>query len=101
MQEEINVINHLLAVEKESAALIDNAVKEADRRTTEAHNQANSQFKQKYDEIAASLQKEFEQTIENKKSEHSKQMNQFEAQLQSRERNYEAFNKALNGILGG
>ena len=47
MQEEINVIKHLLAVEKESATLIDNAVKEADNRTTEARNQANSQFKQK------------------------------------------------------
>ena len=100
MQEEINVISHLLAVEKESATLIDNAVKEADNRTTEARNQANSQFKQKYDEIAATLQKEFEQTIENKKSEHSKQMNEFEALLESRTRNYEAFDKVLNNILG-
>ena len=100
MQEEINVINHLLAVEKESAALIDNAVKEADNRTTEARNKANFQFKQKYDEIAEALQKEFEQNVENKKSEHSKQMTQFESQLEARSRNYEAFNKVLNGILG-
>ncbi|MBR5401025.1 MAG: hypothetical protein IK102_04360 [Treponema sp.] len=100
MQEEINVINHLLAVEKESAGLIDNAVKEADARTTQARNQANSQFKQKYDEVAAQLQNEFEQTIEVKKSEHSKQLNQFESQLESRPRNYEAFNKVLDDILG-
>ena len=100
MQEEINVIKHLLAVEKESATLIDNAVKEADNRTTEARNQANSQFKQKYDEIAATLQKEFEQTIENKKSEHSKQMNEFETLLENRNRNYESFNKVLDDILG-
>jgi len=46
MQEEINVIKHLLAVEKESSSLIDDAVKEADSRTTHARNQANSQFKQ-------------------------------------------------------
>ena len=101
MQEEINVINHLLAVEKESAALIDNAVKEADSRTTDARNKANSQFKQKYDEIAELLQKEFEQTIENKKSEHLQQMNQFEQELENRPRNYKAFNEALDKILGG
>ena len=101
MQEEINVIKHLLAVEKESAGLIDDAVKEAEARTTQARNKANTLFKQKYDQIAAELQKEYEQTIENKKSEHLTQMNQFEAQLQSRARNYEAFNKTLDGILEG
>lgn len=100
MQEEINVIKHLLAVEKESSSLIDDAVKEADSRTTHARNQANSQFKQKYEEIAASLQSEFEQTLENKKSEHNKQMTQFETQLLQSPRNYEAFNKVLDGILG-
>lgn len=100
MQEEINVIKHLLAVEKESASLIDDAVKEADSRTTQARNQANSQFKQKYEEIAASLQNEYEQTLENKKSEHAKQMTQFETQLNDSPRNYEEFNKVLNGILG-
>jgi F0F1-type ATP synthase membrane subunit b/b' len=100
MQEEINVIKHLLAVEKESASLIDDAVKEADSRTTQARNQANSQFKQKYEEIAASLQNEYEHTLENKKSEHAKQMTQFETQLNDSPRNYEEFNKVLNGILG-
>lgn len=100
MQEEINVINHLLAVEKESAGLIDNAVKQADTRTTQARNTANLQFKQKYDEIAASLQTEFENTIQNKKSEHIKNMDQFKNELENRPRNYEAFNKALNAILG-
>lgn len=100
MQEEINVINHLLAVEKESAGLIDSAVKEADTRTTQARNTANSQFKQKYDEIASALQTEFEQTIQNKKSEHIKQMNLFEQELENRPRNYEAFDKVLHNILG-
>ena len=100
MQEEINVTKHLLAVEKESSTLIDDAVKEADLRTTQARNQANSQFKQKYEEIAASLQSEFEQTLENKKSEHEKQMTQFEAQLMDSPRNYQAFNKVLDDILG-
>ena len=100
MQEEINVIKHLLAVEKESAGLIDDAVKEAEARTTQARNKANTLFKQKYDQIAAELQKDYEQTIENKKSEHVKQMDQFKQELENRPRNYEALNKVLDDILG-
>ena len=100
MQEEINVINHLLAVEKESAGLLDDAVRVADSRTTPARTKANTQFKQKYDQIAVELQKEYEQTIENKKSEHIKQMDQFKQELENRPRNYEALNKVLDDILG-
>ena len=99
MQEEINVIKHLLAVEKDAAVLIDDAVKEADSRTAEAKNKANSLFKQKYDECAASLQHDFEQTVEQKKSEHSKDINQFKSDLEKRSRNYKAFNKVLDGLL--
>lgn len=100
MQEEINVIKHLLAVEKEAAGLIDDAVKEAEARTTQERNKANAEFKKRYDIIASELQSEYESTIENKKSEHIKQMDQFKQELENRPLDYEAFNKVLDDILG-
>ena len=99
MQEEINVIQHLLAVEKDAALLIDNAVKEADSRTAHAKNEANSLFKQKYDECAVTLQNEYEQKLQQKKSEHIKQMEQFKTELEGRKKNNAAFNKLLDKIL--
>ncbi|MCR4900608.1 MAG: hypothetical protein K5907_07315 [Treponema sp.] len=101
MQEEINVIQHLISVEKDAATLIDDAVKEADARTAEAKNKSNTQFKQQYDECAAALQKEFEHTVEQKKSEHNKSIEQFKADLENQLKDYNEFNKVLNGLLFG
>ena len=94
MQEEINVIQHLLAVEKDAAVLIDNAVKEADSRTIEAKNKANSQFKQQYDEFALTLQKEYENTVEQKKSQHNEQIQIFKTELENLPKNQEEIGRA-------
>ncbi len=99
MQEEINVIDHLLAVEKNAAVLIDNAVKEADGRIIEARNKANSQFKEQYDDFALSLQKAYEQTVEEKKSEHNKKLEAYKRELENFPRDYQAFDRVLDGLL--
>ncbi len=99
MQEEINVISHLLSVEKNASVLIDNAVKEADSRTTQARNQVNSQFKTEYDKCLSQMEADYENTIQRRKAEHEEELDQFKSDLESRTRDYNAFNKLLDNLL--
>ena len=111
MQEEINVISHLLSVEKDrllkflrtvekdASVLIDNAVREADSRTTQARNQANSQFKSEYDKCLSLMEADYEKTIQQRKAEHEDELEQFKSDLESRTRDYDAFNKLLDNLL--
>ena len=46
---EIDAINHLLEVEKNASALINDAAQEADRRLSEARSKYNSEYKTRYD----------------------------------------------------
>ena len=42
---EIDAINHLLEVEKNASALINDAAQEADRRLSDAHAKYNAEYK--------------------------------------------------------
>lgn len=99
MQEEINVISHLLSVEKNAAILIDNAVREADSRTAQARNQVNSQFKTEYDKCLSQMEADYEKTIQQRKAEHEDELKEFKADLEGRTRDYDAFNKLLANLL--
>ncbi|MBP5602543.1 MAG: hypothetical protein J6X78_07420 [Treponema sp.] len=99
MQEEINVINHLLSVEKNASVLIDNAIREADSRTAQARNQANSQFKTEYDKCVSQMEVDYENTIQSRKAEHEAELEQFKSDLENRTRDYEAFNSLLDNLL--
>lgn len=97
--EEINVINHLLNVEKNAAVLIDNALKEAENRTSQARNQSNTQFKEKYDSFVADMEAEYNKTVQLKKDEHEKELQSFKDNLQNQKINNSEFNKVLDGLL--
>ena len=58
---EIDAINHLLEVEKNASALINDAAQEVDRRLSQARSQYNSEYKTRYDEAAARLEAEYQQ----------------------------------------
>ena len=45
---EIDAINHLLEVEKNASALINDAAQEADRRLSEARSKYNAEYKTRY-----------------------------------------------------
>ena len=99
MQEEINVISHLLSVEKNASVLIDNAVSEADSRTTQARNQANSQFKTEYDKCLSKMEADYEKTIQERKTQHEQELEQFKSDLEGRNRDNKAFNGLLKNLL--
>lgn len=96
---EINVINHLLSVEKDASVLIDNAVKEADEKTSKARNQANLQFQQKYDSCVAEMETEYQEKLQYIKDENSKEIEKFKTDLENKTLNTAAFKDLLDKLL--
>ena len=99
MKEEIDIINHLLSVEKDAAVLIDNAVSQADSRTSKARNDAAASFKSQYDECVASMEKEYQKSVEQVKEKHQKDFEQFKSELNNQQNNYTEFNTLMNKLL--
>ena len=99
MKEEIDVINHLLSVEKNAAVLIDNAVKEADSRTSKARNDAAAAYKAQYDECVAVMEKEYQKTVDDVKTKHQQDLEQFKSELENQKNNYTAFNSLMDKLL--
>ena len=99
MKEEIDIINHLLSVEKNAAVLIDNAVREADSRTSKARNEAAAAFKTQYDECVAAMDSEYHKTVDAIKEKHQQDFAQFKSELQNQQNNYSAFNSLMDKLL--
>ena len=99
MKEEIDIINHLLSVEKNAAVLIDNAVQQADSRTSKARNDAAALFKTQYDECVASMEKEYEHSVEMVKTKHHNEFEQFKAELENQQNNYKDFDSLMDKLL--
>ncbi len=98
-EEEINVINHLLQVEKESALLIDEALQEAEKRLSKARGQFNQEYKEKYDQGIAVLEEKYKQSVEQANINHEKIIADFKEGLNSKKQNPSQFNKLLENLL--
>lgn len=98
---ELEEINHLLEVEKQASALIEEAMSEADKRLSEAHAKFNEQVKVKSEEITARLTKEYDAALEQIKQNHEKTIEAYKSDLENKEVNQEAFNSLLDKILFG
>ena len=99
MKEEIDIINHLLSVEKNAAVLIDNAVNQADSRTSKARNEAAAAYKTQYDECVAAMEKDYQNTVEQVKQKHQQDFEQFKSELNNQQNNYTAFNSLMDKLL--
>ncbi len=97
--EEINVITHLLQVEKNASLLIDDALKEAEQKLAQARSQANLEYRQKYEECVSSLEKEYNQNLADIQSEHDKRFNDFKDFLQNQPKDSASFNALLESLL--
>lgn len=96
---EIDVINHLLQVEKDSALMIDEALQESEKRLAKARAEFNTIFKEKYDKGISELETKFQKDSEASVKSHEKILNDFKSNLENKNQNVEAFNKVLDSIL--
>lgn len=96
---DIDVINHLLQVEKESARLIDDALKTAEQKLSEAHAKYNSEFKAKYDKGIEILEKQFQSDCEKEKIKSEKSFEEYKMILENQKQDVKAFNNLLESVL--
>lgn len=96
---EIDAINHLLEVEKNASALINDAAQEADRRLSEARSKHNSEYKTRYDEIAARLEAEYQENHKETEEKYQKEIESFKESLAAKPQNYDAFSSLLDRLM--
>lgn len=98
-EEEINVINHLLQVEKESALLIDEALQEAEKRLSKARGKFNQEYKEKYDKGVEVLEEKQKKAVEQATLNHDKIIQDFKDGLKNKKQDPAKFNKLLESLL--
>ena len=96
---EIDAINHLLEVEKNASALINDAAQEADRHLSEARSKYNSEYKPRYDEIAARLEAEYQENHKETEEKYQKEIESFKESLAAKPQNYDAFSSLLDQLM--
>lgn len=99
MNEEMDVIQHLLEIEREASRTLIDAQTEADRKISVARAEADSQFKQRYAEITKSLESEAAAEKQRITDLHETELNTFKENLKSTEKNSGAFNALLEKLL--
>ena len=96
---EIDAINHLLEVEKNASALINDAAQEADRRLSEARAKYNSEYKARYEKEAARLEAEYQTAHEKIAEKYQKEIDSYKESLAAKPQNSEAFSSLLDRLL--
>ena len=96
---EIDAINHLLEVEKNASALINDAAQEVDRRLSEAHVKYNSEYKARYEKTAASLEAEYQNNHNSIAEKYQKEIDSYKESLAAKAQNYEAFSSLLDKLI--
>lgn len=96
---EIDAINHLLEVEKNASALINDAAQEVDHRLSEARVKYNSEYKARYDQIAASLEAEYQTNHNSIAEKYQKEIDSYKESLEAKAQDYEAFSSLLDKLI--
>lgn len=96
---ELEEITHLLEVEKQATTLINDAMTEADKRRNEAHLKFNEQFKLKVNELTEKLTAEYNNSIEQIKQNHAKELEDYKKSMEQKEIDQKAFNVLLDNLL--
>jgi regulator of protease activity HflC (stomatin/prohibitin superfamily) len=76
-----NVLGHLLKIEAEAAALVDDAQAEADRRVAESEKQNRSRYDDEYGKQAAELDRVFGEEVTRIRADYQSQLGAYRKSL--------------------
>jgi len=96
---ELDAIKHLLEVEKNASALINDAKTEADKRLSEAHLKYNSIYKEKYDQLVAHLDDDFKKSHEQIEAKYNKELDDYKASIEAKSQDKKSFESLLDKLL--
>ena len=96
---EIDVIAHLLEVEKEAATLVLDAQKKADEKIADARFKVDEEFRARYSQVLSVIEQEFEQKKKNTEEKHAMDLERYEAELKASAKDEDAFFAQMDAIL--
>ncbi len=95
------VLDHLLKIESEAAALVDDAQAEADNRITEAEKKNRAAFDKRFVEENQRLEKEFLQSKELARQQYQKELETYKEKISSIPVNNDRFSALLDSLVLG
>jgi len=95
------VIDHLLKIESEAAALVNDAQAEADNRITEAEKQNRAVYEKRFLEENQRLEKEFLQSKELARQQYRKELETYKEKISSVNVNNDRFSALLDSLVLG
>jgi regulator of protease activity HflC (stomatin/prohibitin superfamily) len=95
------VIDHLLKIESEAAALVNDAQAEADNRITEAEKQNRAVYEKRFLEENQRLEKEFLQSKELARQQFQKELETYKEKISSVHVNNDRFSALLDSLVLG
>ena len=99
MSEEVDIIEHLLEVERESSQMILDARLEADKIIAESRARAETSFKEQYDSILKNLEQKEASAKEEISKRHEAQFSEYKQGLDAAEKDEKAFRSLLDTLL--
>ena len=98
-ESEVNVINHLLDVEKRASGLTSDAQAEADKRIAAYRAEAESDYKKQHDEISAQFESDYQAQTKAIDEKHAEEIAAYRSEIQNTTQDTGAFNKLLDTLL--
>jgi len=95
------VIDHLLKIESEAAALVNDAQAEADNRIMEAEKKNRAAFDKRFREESERLETGFLQSKEQVRQEYRKELETYKEKISSIHVNNDRFSALLDGLVLG
>lgn len=99
VNQQIDILNHLLQVESDQELLVQQAVENAQNKVLQAKASANELFQSQITQIQNQLEKEYETNLKQIKEAHKKTIEQFTQSLNQKSQNNENLNKCLEVLL--
>ena len=95
------VIDHLLKIESEAAALVNDAQAEADNRIMEAEKLSRAAYEKRFHEETERLEKEFLQSKELAQQQYRKELETYKEKISSVHVNNDRFSALLDSLVLG
>lgn len=96
---QIDILNHIIEVEKEVSVLIENATADAEKKVAEAKQIANAEFQEKNAVIQRDLEKTYEANLLEINNNRDNAIQSIINQLQSKKQSQKNLNAVLDKLL--
>jgi F0F1-type ATP synthase membrane subunit b/b' len=98
---ETNVLGHLLKIEADAAAMVDDAQAEADRRVAESEKQNRARYDEEYGRHVAELDRAFDEEITRIRADYQAQLEAYRESLDSISVDQGRFSALMDELLTG